>query len=105
MVMSISAFNKLPADVQNVMMDVSNGMIDHMVKRELEFIPDACKVYEECGMTLVEFPENQQKQFEDVAVMPVVDEWIEDMEDQGLPAREVFWAFRDAAEKYANMPH
>lgn len=103
MVMKSSVFNKLPADIQKVIMDVSHDMLTYMANREKEFLKTARQTFEEAGMTVIEFPE--QEKYEEIAVMAVIEGWIKDMEDQGLPGREVYETFWDAALKYEKQPH
>jgi len=99
-IMKLSVFNNLPADIQKVIMDVSYEAIEWFIKAEADQEKEFDDIVKQYGITVIEFPAEEQKRYEDLAVMPVMEEWIKDMEDQGLPGREAFWTFRDAAEKY-----
>jgi len=100
LIMKLSVFNELPADIQKVIMDVSYESIDWFIKAEADQEKELDETIKQYGITVIEFPPEEQKRYENLAVMPVMEEWIKDMEDQGLPGREAFGTFRDAAEKY-----
>jgi TRAP-type C4-dicarboxylate transport system substrate-binding protein len=102
-VMKKSVFEKLPTDVQKVIKEVSQEMTEHMAARENEFLKTAKDTFVENGVTIIEFPPEEQKSYEEVGVMPVVQKWIQDKEKKGLPAEKVWNVLRDATEKYKEM--
>ncbi len=99
-VMKKSVFEKLPVNVQKVIREVSTEMADHMAVMEKEFLAKAEKTSVENGVTIIEFPSEDQAKYEEVGVMPVIEKWIQDQEKKGLPAREVWSTLREASKKY-----
>jgi len=104
-VMKKSVFNKLPDDIQKVIMEVSLEMAKHMAEREVEFLKEADNTFEKAGVTVIEFPEGDQTKYEEVGVMPVVEKWIKDKETKGLPGRKVWENLRNASLKHKKIPH
>lgn len=104
--MKKSFFNKLPADIQKIIMEVSLDMRNYMANREAGVLKDADEVFKKAGVKIIDFPEEDQLRYEEIGVMPVMEKWIKDKEDQGLPAaRKVWETLRNAALKYKKTPH
>lgn len=91
----------LPEDIQKVIVEVSEEWIVRSAETRMQFHARDMKKVKEAGqLTFIDFPKSEQERFRELASMPVMEEWIKDMEAQGLPGREVFEAYRDAFEKY-----
>lgn len=95
-----TVFNKLPADIQKVIKEVSLEMATHMADREAAFLKKADETFKKAKVTVIGFPKAEQAKYEKAAVMPVIEAWIKDKEDKGLPGRQVWGTLRDAALKY-----
>lgn len=101
--MKKSVFEKLPPDIQKVIKEVSGEMAKHMAEKEGEFLKNAEETFKKAGVTLVEFPKADQDKYEEIGVMPVIEQWIKDKEDKGLAGRKVWKTFQDATAKYQKM--
>ncbi|MBU2497322.1 MAG: C4-dicarboxylate TRAP transporter substrate-binding protein [Proteobacteria bacterium] len=99
-VMKKSVFEKLPSDIQGIIREVSLEMSTHMADQEGQFLKKANETFEKAGVTVLEFPKEDQAKYEEMAVMPVIEKWIKDQEGKGLPGRKVWETLRDAASKY-----
>lgn len=97
---SLSAWNTLPASSRQAMADATYELGLWFDEQEDALIAMATEQFEAGGMTIIEFPASEQQRYEDLAIVPVLEEWISDMEAQGLPGREVYETLRDAALHY-----
>jgi len=104
-VMKKSVLEKLPADAQKVIKEVSLEMAKHMAEGEAGFLSKADQSFKNAGVKVIQFPETDQQKYESTAVMPVINKWIEDKEGKGLEGRKVWETLREAASKYEKMPH
>jgi TRAP-type C4-dicarboxylate transport system substrate-binding protein len=98
-----AAYEKLPADIQKSIDEVSLEMARHMADADAEFQKKFDEKLKEAGVEVIEFPESEQEKYEQIAVMPVVESWIKEMEGKGLPGRKVWNTMKEATAKYAKM--
>lgn len=95
-----TVFNKLPTDIQRVIKEVSLEMATFMADREASFLKKADETFKKAKVTVIDFPKAEQAKYEKAGVMPVIEAWIKDKEDRGLPGRQVWETLRKAAMKY-----
>lgn len=96
------AYAALPADIKAVFGDFQQ-YIAHAVSRRLgvTFREDALATYEEAGVELIELTDEERQAWRD-RLQPVLDEWIEAREAEGLPARQLIEDIRRLEEKYSD---
>lgn len=103
--MKKSVYAKLPPEIQKAISEASLEMAAYMMKKEAEVLRGAEEAFEKAGVKTVDFPKADQSKFEEVSVMPVMEKWIKENEDKGLPGRKVWETLRNATLKYEKMPH
>ena len=96
----LSVYNKLPKDIQKILIDSSKDMWEYLAGEEVGFVKSAFEAFEANGVTVMDFPAAEQKKFEDLYVERVLESWVEKWEAKGMPAREVMDAYRAVAAKY-----
>lgn len=98
-----SVYEKLPGDIRDSMNEVSLQMAKHMADADSDFQKTFDEKLRQSGVKVIDFPSNEQDEYERVAVMPVVESWIKDMEAKGLPGRKVWNKMKEATTKYEKM--
>ena len=89
-VVNIDAYESL-SDAEREALDSSvPEALEHYLANYGELLKKWDSVLEEKGVTKVELPEAELEQFREVAAAPIRDQWIADMEAQGLPGQELY---------------
>jgi len=99
-VMNKETWNELPEDVQEII-DEKYGM-DGGIRVGKGFDADYeenIEIAKEHGVEIYELPEEERKKWEE-ATEVVHENWVEDMEEQGLPGREVLDEVNRLIEEY-----
>ncbi|WP_300458124.1 TRAP transporter substrate-binding protein DctP [Desulfobacula sp.] len=102
-VMKKSVFEKLPDQMKKVIQDVSLEMAKHMAEKEVEFLKKADDAFKSAHVKILNFPAEDQREYEKIAVMPVIEDWIKDKEKKGLEGRKVWETLKDAALRYEKI--
>ncbi|MEM6421126.1 MAG: C4-dicarboxylate TRAP transporter substrate-binding protein [Pseudomonadota bacterium] len=89
-VMNIQAFEALPENFQTALTDSVDEAIDFYLANYGELFGKFDKMVEEKGITRVEFSEDEIAAFKAKAADPVREQWIADMEAQGIPGQELY---------------
>lgn len=101
MVVSDKAFNKLPAEYQQLLVDNKAGyykaMFDAYEAEDKKWIP----IYEAKGLEKIVISPAQLKEFQEKAAKPVWNAWVAEFEAKGLPARKTFEFIQESAERHA----
>lgn len=96
---STKVWNKLPANVQKVMLEAG----ERTTKRACELIDkddqDALKRLEKDGTTLVTLPADEKKKF-DAILAPVADEWAQGVDKKGKPGSDTLKNFRSELKRF-----
>jgi TRAP-type C4-dicarboxylate transport system substrate-binding protein len=97
---NMDAWNELPSDLQDIVLDCA----DQATEDGLTYIDNALAAglqdLEDVGVITIEWPAAEMDRFRDLACTPVWDEWIADMEAQGLNGQAVFDNFIATAAMY-----
>lgn len=89
-VVNIDAYNDL-SDEHRAALDGSiEEALDHYLSNYAELLEKWDTVLEEKGVTKVEFAESEIEAFRLQAANPIREEWISNMESQGLPGQELY---------------
>lgn len=96
------AYAGLPDELKPVFAQFQQN-IAHAVSQRLgvEFREQALKTYEENGVELIELNDDEKQAWRE-ALQPVLDEWVEAREAEGLPAQELLDDVRRLEEKYGD---
>jgi TRAP-type C4-dicarboxylate transport system substrate-binding protein len=87
--MNKEAFNKLPADVQKVIMDNSGIEMAALSGKTYDKVGEAgIGMAKKAGNEFYYLPDTEQKRWVE-KTLPVREQWIKDMEEKGLPGKEV----------------
>lgn len=101
LIMSWDTWNKLPPDVQKVFDDLSPWATERIWELINASIARGIDAMKKAGHTFVKTtPEEEQEWYE--VSLPVHNEWIEELEGKGLPARAVYEEALRLGEKYKN---
>jgi TRAP-type C4-dicarboxylate transport system substrate-binding protein len=85
---SLKTWNKLPPDIQKIIMDVSAWAAEDFTATRAAEIEKARALCEEAGHTIIELTPEEIQVWIDWA-KPIHEHWIEETEAKGLPARAV----------------
>jgi len=87
--MNKKAFNKLPADVQKVIMDNSGLEMATISGKTYDKVGEfGIGMAKKAGNTFYSLPSAERKRWVE-KTLPVSEEWVKDMEKKGLPGKEV----------------
>ena len=87
--MNKKAFNKLPADVQKVIMDNSGLEMAAISGKTYDKVGEfGIGMAKKAGNTFYYLPSAERKRWVE-KTLPVSEEWVKDMEKKGLPGKEV----------------
>jgi TRAP-type C4-dicarboxylate transport system substrate-binding protein len=86
-VMNLDKWNALPKELQKVMTDVSNEWIDVHGKTWNDVDSDGREYTLELGNTVIDLSKEENMKWKK-AVNPLIDEYIANMEKQGLPGKQ-----------------
>jgi TRAP-type C4-dicarboxylate transport system substrate-binding protein len=91
-------FDSLPADLQQLMVDVAAEAVDLNASLILERRNAALEEWEELGITRHDMPAEDRSQWAE-ALSDIPGDWIKEMEDKGLPGREVMVTYIEILEE------
>lgn len=99
--MNKDTWNSLPPDIQEVFEEVNEEFVREYGELRTEYTR-AGKEFglEEEDMEVIELPEEEEEKFLD-SIEEVVDEWIEEKEEEGLPAEKIVNIIQDLDKKYS----
>jgi len=86
-VMNLNKWNELPKEIQQVMTDVSNEWISIHGKTWNEADSNGRKYTLERGNNIIDLSKEENMKWK-TAVKPIIDEYIQNMEKQGLPGKQ-----------------
>ncbi len=95
-------WDSLPADLQQLMMDVADEAVILNATLILERRNEALKGWEELGITRHEMPDEERAKWAN-ALTDMPGDWIKDMEDKGLPGREVMVGYIELLEEMGHV--
>ncbi len=88
-VVNIDAYNDLSDEHRAALDESVDGAIEHYLTNYAELIERWEGILSEKGVTKVSLSEDEIAKFKEVS-MPIHEEWITSMSDQGLPAQELY---------------
>lgn len=86
-VMNLNKWNELPKEIQQVMTDVSNEWISIHGKTWNEADSNGRKYTLERGNNIIDLSKEENMKWK-ASVKPIIDEYIQNMEKQGLPGKQ-----------------
>jgi len=100
-IISKDVFNKLPPNIQKIVMDVAvEDDIIHGQKIDQQIKDEMAKGKQAGKQTFVTASPAEQKRYDDAVADKIMGGWIKEMNDKGLPGQAAFDAFKKAQEKY-----
>ncbi len=91
-------WDSLPADLQQLMMDVADEAVDLNASLILERRNIALDEWEELGITRHDMPDEERAEWAN-ALEDIPGNWIGEMEDKGLPGRDVMIGYIEILEE------
>lgn len=98
-VVNIDAYNALSDEHRAILDESVPEAIDHYLANYGKLLQRWDEVLEEKGVKKVEFGDAQLQEFRSVAADPIRDQWIADMEAQGIPGKDLYDTMMSALEK------
>ena len=95
-------WDSLPADLQQLMKDVADEAVILNATLILERRNAALKEWEELGITRHDMPDEERTKWAN-ALSDMPGDWIKDMEDKGLPGREVMVGYIELLEEMGHV--
>ncbi|UMZ74347.1 TRAP transporter substrate-binding protein [Natranaerofaba carboxydovora] len=98
--MNLDTWESLPPDIQEVFEEVNEEFVYEYGKLMTDLTRAGQEYGIEEGMEKIELSSEEEEKFLD-SIDGVVEEWIEEKEDEGLPAREIVDIIEELDEKYS----
>ena len=95
-------WDSLPPDLQQLMQDVADEAVILNATLVLERRNVALKGWEELGITRHDMPDEERSKWAN-ALSDMPGDWIKDMEDKGLPGREVMVGYIELLEEMGHV--
>ena len=104
LIMNLKVWNSMPADVQEQIMKVSGGVLGARVGHDVfdvatEVFPERI-TKEGAKFEIINLSPEEVERWKKVAAEPVQRDYVNKLEKQGLPAREVLDKFKELVGKY-----
>ncbi|UCD78816.1 MAG: TRAP transporter substrate-binding protein DctP [Desulfobacterales bacterium] len=97
------AFDALPRDLKNTFYNFQQRMAYAVAKRVgVDFRAKAMEIYKENGVEMITLPPEELARWK-AAMRPVLEQWADKYEAQGLPARELLADIEKLTQKYNTM--
>lgn len=98
--MNQKSYDSLPENLQKLVVESFNG-VEAAVGHEWDKLDDiGKKIMVDAGMQPIELSAEERAKFQEAGAR-VTERWLKDMEDKGMPAREVYAMMKNLAEKHA----
>ena len=98
-VISESSWDKLPADVQETIMEVSAQVPSVYAQNVMDDDAKAVSILQEAGVEIYTLAPTEFDRWK-AAMAPIIDGWVEEQEAEGLPAKEFFKRFINLVNQY-----
>ncbi|MFN4089660.1 MAG: TRAP transporter substrate-binding protein DctP [Alphaproteobacteria bacterium] len=89
LVVSRTAFNKLPSAYKTILLDAKADAYAVMMNAYKEADEKNVPMFDQAGLERITYSPEVRAEFEAVAAKPVWDAWVADMERRNLPGREI----------------
>jgi TRAP-type mannitol/chloroaromatic compound transport system substrate-binding protein len=98
-VVAITAWEALPEQYRDLFEETIPEAMEVLKEAYAEADAENFPLMEEHGLEPIEYSEEQLARFREIGASPVWEAWIEEMEGQGIPGRELVDLILDAADK------
>lgn len=98
-IMNKDAWDKLPADIQEIFEEASAWYTEACVKMDMGEIQKAMNIVKKAGHTITYLTPKELKVWAEAAE-PVHKEWIENNEAKGIPAEAIYKEYKKLIKKY-----
>ncbi len=99
--MNLDTWESLPEDIQEVFEEVSEEFVHEYGELRTDMNRSGKEFgVEEKGMEVIELSSEEEDRFME-KIDPVIDEWIEEKKEEGLPAEEIVEIIREIDENYS----
>ena len=99
-VMNLDTWNGLPSDVQDTILETSDELIGKYTEMLMAYEDEMMQEMATAGTTLYSLSPDEMKKWKEAITPECWDEYIDEMEQKGLPARELFDRYVALAKKY-----
>jgi TRAP-type mannitol/chloroaromatic compound transport system substrate-binding protein len=96
---SIDSWNALPEEYRELFMELMPDAIEQLKEAYAEADRRNFPIMREAGLEPIEYTDEQLTEFRRVAAQPIWDEWVAEVEAQGLPGQEILDIILEAAEE------
>lgn len=92
--MNLDAWNELPPDLQQVMLDVAPDGVAYGLDYLDEKIAGGLQDLRDVGVEFIDWPASEMDEFRALAGAPVWEDWVAEQEAAGRPGQEILDAFQ-----------
>jgi TRAP-type C4-dicarboxylate transport system substrate-binding protein len=96
---NLDVWNGLPADIQNVVQEVSNEYAIYLAKAQIELEENILKKFRAAGVTIYRMSAEDKRKLQTTA-KAVAGQWTEKIDAKGLPGTEILGLFVEMKAKY-----
>ena len=89
LVLSLSAWDRLPAEYRDLLQEAKPGAYAAMVKAYKEVDEKNIPMFDKTGLQRLTYSDAQHDEFQKAAGKPVWDRWVAEMKGKGLPGQEL----------------
>jgi TRAP-type C4-dicarboxylate transport system substrate-binding protein len=93
----------IPDDLKPVLRDTIRELLNDFTKQIVDENPAAFETLEDNGVEVYEWPQSEVQKAVDAGTA-IWTEWVNDMESQGLPGKQVMKAFLDVLRENGQNP-
>jgi len=97
---NFDTWNKLPADIQEVMLEVAAEMTEYNSQCLYAELEKGLQDLLDAGVVTLHWPPEELEKFREIALEKVWPGWVAEREAEGLPAQEILEHYQALVEKY-----
>ena len=99
-VMNLDTWNRLPSDIQTIILETSDELIGKNTELLMAYEDEMVREMAAAGTTLYSLSPDEMERWKEAITPECWDEYIDELEQKGLPARELFDRYVALVKKY-----
>ncbi|MFS0823903.1 C4-dicarboxylate TRAP transporter substrate-binding protein [Bacillus sp. 1P02SD] len=93
-------WDKMPSDIQQIVSEVALEAQEKSLESLNEWQENSAKQIVDAGGTIKVLPEDEVQKWKDAIGDTIINQWIEENEERGLPAKDFFDQYTELIKKY-----
>ncbi len=98
--MNLKVWNKLPQDIQKIIINVNDEFPDVAVKITNDLLKQTTETLLKAKVTIYSLPAEEAAKWKAILVPKIYDDWTKQMEAKGLPGKETLVKYQELVKKY-----